>query len=312
MLKALVLATAWFFCVALVLLRFWAPERFEQLQQRVVGASSHTPPDSPAPPPAPAETAQGCTARLPAHGQHLIPLNGSLDAGISLASELSFPVVVVFTDANGDEAAALTLYPGKNLHTRMMSGEFTMTLLGGQQWCDLATGFLDGFEKDAPQAITLQPGDMKGVRLSPMSDNPQDILFSFRNGMEGNGRVEGSGSLVLQPVVGGHFGVDGSINQKPIRFMLDTGATTVSVNREFAVHAGLDTANCRKQQYETANGIITACNTIARELTLGHFRMTGVEVSIQDNLKTPPLLGMNVIGRFRMEMRNGAMVLSAY
>lgn len=308
--KALVLATAWFFCVALVLLRFWAPERFEQLQQRVVGASSHTPPDSPAPPPAPAETAQGCTARLPAHGQHLIPLNGSLDAGISLASELSFPVVVVFTDANGDEAAALTLYPGKNLHTRMMSGEFTMTLLGGQQWCDLATGFLDGFEKDAPQAITLQPGDMKGVRLSPMSDNPQDILFSFRNGMEGNGRVEGSGSLVLQPVVGGHFAVEGAINQKPVTFMLDTGATVVAVSKSFAVHAGL--SQCRPYRTSTANGVVNACLATAKEMQIGQFRMSNVEVVVLDNLPGAPLLGMNVIGRFRMEMRNGAMVLSAY
>lgn len=219
-------------------------------------------------------------------------------------------MVALFTNASGEEVAALPVYPDKTVHTRMMSGDFALTLLAGRQWCDLSSGFLDGFEKEAPQSVVLRPGDMKGVRFSLLGHHPEDILFSFRNGMEGNGRVEGSGSLVLQPLVGGHFAVEGSINQKPVTFMLDTGATIVAVSRSFAAHAGL--SQCKPHRTSTANGVVSACLATANEMSIGHFHMNNVEVVILDNLPGAPLLGMNVIGRFRMEMRNGAMVLSAY
>lgn len=308
--KTFLIAVVWFCLAALAALYFLAPEKLPHWRLPTTSAVSNSP-VKPAPQ-AIAATDQDCAGRPLAHGQHLIAFNTTPDATVSLASELAFPVVALFMNAQGDEVGAVSVYPGKTIHTRMISGELTLVILGGRQWCDLETGFLDGFEKEAPRSISLRPGDMKGVRLSALGHNAQDIVFTFRNGMEGNGRVEGSGHLALQPVAGGHFAVEGSINHKPITFMLDTGASTVSISRDFAVHAGIDTANCRKQQYQTANGVITACNTLARELTLGHFRMTNVEVSVQDNLSTGPLLGMNVIGRFRMEMRSGAMTLAAY
>lgn len=309
--RAFVISVAWLGLLFLLILRILAPEKYEQLRVQAMNeVQAITEKKEPPPPLSSKDISQACATAPPAHGQHLVPLNGTTDAGVSLANELSYPVVALFTGENGEEVGAITVYPRNTVHTRMVSGEFSLALLVGRQWCDLSTGFVDGVVKEAPQTITLRAGDMKGVRFSPLGEHPEDILFSFRNGMEGNGRVEGSGNLTLQPVVGGQYAVDGTINQKPITFLLDTGATVVAVSRTFAAHAGL--SQCKPYRTSTANGVVNACLATAKEMSIGHFHLSNVEVAILDNLPGAPLLGMNVIGRFRMEMRNGDMLLSAY
>ena len=50
-----------------------------------------------------------------------------------------------------------------------------------------------------------------------------------------------SGELVIPRQRDGHFYVDGEVNQKPVRFLVDTGASHVSVSAEMAQQAALPT-----------------------------------------------------------------------
>jgi clan AA aspartic protease (TIGR02281 family) len=113
--------------------------------------------------------------------------------------------------------------------------------------------------------------------------------------------------LVLGQGAGGHYYVDGSINGNFVNFMVDTGATTVSLSTEFASSAKV---KCKEMHlWNTANGIAQGCKATIEKLKIGNFTLHNVEASVMPNLGQP-LLGMNVLKQFRVEQDNGQMRLS--
>lgn len=67
--------------------------------------------------------------------------------------------------------------------------------------------------------------------------------------------VTASGSLQIERHRDGHFYVDGSINGQPVRFMVDTGATYITITDTLAHSAGLQGGEV--VQFRTANGTRT-------------------------------------------------------
>lgn len=116
-----------------------------------------------------------------------------------------------------------------------------------------------------------------------------------------------SGSpLILPQGNGGHYFVDGTINDHKLNFVIDTGASVVVVPQAHATQAGLI---CQKQTMShTANGLTPTCRTTIHKLKFGTFTLTNVEASIAPNLGQP-LMGMNVLKQFRVEQDSGEMRL---
>lgn len=105
----------------------------------------------------------------------------------------------------------------------------------------------------------------------------------------------------------GHYFVSGTINDQPLNFVIDTGASMVSIPGSMA-----NAANLHCEQYghvNTANGSTTACRTVISKLTFGRFILRNVAAAVVPNL-SQPLLGMNVLSRFNVEQHNGQLVLS--
>lgn len=114
-------------------------------------------------------------------------------------------------------------------------------------------------------------------------------------------------SLVLGQGQGGHYYIDGSVNDNFVNFVIDTGATLVSLPTSFSTVAGL---KCKQLiMLRTANGDAQGCLTMIDRLKIGNFTLRYVEAVIQPNLGQP-LLGMNVLKQFRVEQDNGQMRLS--
>lgn len=112
--------------------------------------------------------------------------------------------------------------------------------------------------------------------------------------------------LVLVQGDHGHYFVDGSVNQHKLNFVIDTGASVVSIPQGMAASAGL---SCQRQvMTNTANGLSRACTTIIQTLKFGTFTLKNVEALISPNL-SQPLLGMNVLKQFRVEQDSGEMRL---
>lgn len=114
-------------------------------------------------------------------------------------------------------------------------------------------------------------------------------------------------ALVLRQQGNGHYMVTGAVNGKPLNFVVDTGASALSLPRDFAYMANM---SCSEQiKVQTANGSSSACMGIVSKLRIGPYMLRDVEAFIAPNLNQP-LLGMNVLRRFRIEQDNGEMRLT--
>jgi clan AA aspartic protease (TIGR02281 family) len=113
--------------------------------------------------------------------------------------------------------------------------------------------------------------------------------------------------LVIPQGQGGHYFLNGEVNSHGLTFVVDTGATIVSLPRAFAASASLFCND--KAVIETANGQSNVCTSTITELKLGNFVFKNVTALIVPNL-AQPLLGMNVLQGFNIEQKNEEMRLS--
>jgi aspartyl protease family protein len=87
----------------------------------------------------------------------------------------------------------------------------------------------------------------------------------------------------------GHFWIDGKVNGKDARFLVDSGATTTTISRSLAEEAGLE-AGMRGNVVSTANGTLFMPRVTASLLEIGPIRRTDTSVNINPND------GVNVLG----------------
>lgn len=114
-------------------------------------------------------------------------------------------------------------------------------------------------------------------------------------------------TLVIGQGNGGHYFIEGAVNDSYLNFVIDTGATVVTLPLATAENAGV---KCQgKAMMQTGNGVSQACTAIIQKLKFGHFTLHYVQALVAPNL-SQPLLGMNVLKQFRVEQDNGQMRLS--
>ncbi|THU03804.1 TIGR02281 family clan AA aspartic protease [Lampropedia puyangensis] len=119
----------------------------------------------------------------------------------------------------------------------------------------------------------------------------------------------GQGELQLPRHRDGHFYVDGAINGVPVQFMVDTGASLVSVSDAVAQEAGLQGG--RSARFSTAGGTRQGRIVASDTLRLAGFTLQGVEVGTGLNVgsSNQALLGQNVLRHFDMQIERDRMVL---
>lgn len=289
--------------------------RFSRVYDRL-SAKLRPAQSAPLPAPVTLDEHDACDAALPQHGRQvrfagIAASHWTQQMGrLFVSNGHAYPVVLLVTDPQGEqEYQAVALHPGRGTQLQVPVGDYGLIALAGRAWCNLAQGFVDGAEVPAPQPLAIRAERAVRVGLLAFGSQPHELMFSFSASLgraSGEG-VEGYGSLVLQRH-GMHYAVEGTVNDRPLTFMVDTGASITTVSRAFAREAGLQA--CVPHKVQTANGIAHACKAVARELSLGQFRLHDVDVSIIEN-PGMPLLGMNVIHRFRMEQQGDVMRLSA-
>lgn len=114
---------------------------------------------------------------------------------------------------------------------------------------------------------------------------------------------EGSGGeLVIPREPDGHFYVAGRVNGQAVSFLVDTGATSVTVSEAFAQRAGL--TGGQPVTFQTANG--TLPGRLLREVPVqaGHLALPGVTVAVGMVGKPPEvaLLGQNFLSRYDIQI----------
>jgi aspartyl protease family protein len=97
----------------------------------------------------------------------------------------------------------------------------------------------------------------------------------------------------------GHFFLRFKINDKPIRALIDTGASHVFISKKDAKRLGLELhESSPMQMFMTANGQVWASLTYAQNLTIGGITLKHVPVYVSPDYDGTALLGMSVISKF--------------
>lgn len=116
--------------------------------------------------------------------------------------------------------------------------------------------------------------------------------------------------LVLKRSRDGHYIFPGTINGQPVTFLLDTGATLVSVPAHLANDLQLSPGAF--QQSITANGTVTTRATRIESLAFGPFNVRDVSASLNPGMRTDQvLLGMSVLKQLEFTQRGDTLILRA-
>lgn len=119
---------------------------------------------------------------------------------------------------------------------------------------------------------------------------------------------DGVNEVVLKQNRNGHYVANGSINEHSVRFMLDTGATAVSVPGGLARRLELKAGAA--QQVQTANGVITTYTTRLDRVDLGSIVLHDIPAHINPRMKGDEvLLGMSFLRHLEFTQRDGTLTI---
>jgi len=103
----------------------------------------------------------------------------------------------------------------------------------------------------------------------------------------------------------------GSINGRSVHFLVDTGASAVSMNSDQAKQLGIDYEKTGiASGVSTASGYVKAFRVKLKSVSVGDITQRNVEAFVIDgNHPGPILLGMTFLGRLSVEHSGNAMTL---
>jgi aspartyl protease family protein len=111
---------------------------------------------------------------------------------------------------------------------------------------------------------------------------------------------------------GGHYWVRGLVNGFPVDFLVDTGATTISMNLSVAKRLGIDYRKGRVVQVSTANGLSEAAIVTLNKVSVGEITQYNIAATIMLNNSLPVvLLGNSFLGGVHMRTDNGVLILES-
>lgn len=119
--------------------------------------------------------------------------------------------------------------------------------------------------------------------------------------------VESGNEIVIPRSRDGHFYVAGRINGQPVTFMVDTGASTVSVNSALA--GRLDLPRGRPVTIGTAGGMTQGEEVIGQTVMLGGIAVRDVRIVVLAGMPGEALLGQNVLRHLEVVQTAERMVL---
>lgn len=114
-------------------------------------------------------------------------------------------------------------------------------------------------------------------------------------------------SITLQSGRWGHYLVTGTINGAEADFLVDTGASSVSIPEDVARRAGLIKGS--EISINTANGIGVAYQTKIDLLRIGELEIRNATAHINPGLNNEVLLGMSVLKHYELVQRGDQLVI---
>lgn len=110
---------------------------------------------------------------------------------------------------------------------------------------------------------------------------------------------------------GGHFSTGGSINGRTIRFLVDTGATTVAISVGSAQAMGIDLRKASVGASSTAAGVVRTYRVVFNNVKVGDISLNFVEGNVLEGMPDDfALLGNSFLSRLDMKREGTVLTLT--
>lgn len=178
-----------------------------------------------------------------------------------------------------------------------------------------ATLVVDGGK---PRTLNAGEATPEGVKLvSTSGDGAVVEIHGKRQAVSLGQRISagGAGSAqrsVLTADAQGHFFTTAVVNDVSMRFMVDTGATMVTIGSDDAKRARINYQNGQRAMLQTANGSLAAWIVKLDTVRLGEITLHNVDgIVIEGNrLGGTGLLGMSFLNRTEMKREGDTMSIT--
>jgi aspartyl protease family protein len=192
--------------------------------------------------------------------------------------------------AAATDVTVIGLFPGKAVIT--VNRGAPRTLSAGEQ---------------TPEGVKLISSDSKGAVLEV--DGKRETIEMGQH-FE-TAAVTGARQAVTLPAdERGHIIADGSVNGGYVRFMVDTGATLVSISAAEATRLGIDYRQGRRSASQMADGrIVPMYYVLFDSVSVGDLTIFNVEGAVREG-GGPALLGNSFLNRTEMRRDGQSLTLT--
>lgn len=168
------------------------------------------------------------------------------------------------------------------------------------------------------EARTLEVGaTAKGVKLISLEDGHALVEYGGRRQMLTLGAAPGRvvpptpppRQISLPMGAGGHFTTIGMVNGQVTSFLVDTGATSVTISQIEAEKLGLRYMYGKRLVTMTANGVVPAYQIQLATMRIGDIEVRDVDAIVIPGTIPHVLLGNSFLNRFQMRRENDVMTL---
>lgn len=192
--------------------------------------------------------------------------------------------MLIVSGVQAAEVGLAGLFPGKTL----------LTINGG-----------------VPRIVAVGATTAEGVKVVSVQGETATLEIDgkkrvLRVGQNVAAQSSGSGpaTAVLTADANGHFLTTGNINGKSVRFLVDTGASMISLGASDAYRIGLDPGKGQSSTVMTANGTATVSRVKLDTVRVGEITLNNVDALLHQQDMPVALLGMSFLNRMEMQ-RNG-------
>ena len=119
----------------------------------------------------------------------------------------------------------------------------------------------------------------------------------------------GPASVTLTADVRGHFFTTGNVNGFPVKFLVDTGASLISIGAGDARRMGIDPTKGKPGITDTANGQVRVWRVKLNTVRVGDVVLNNVDAAVHESDMNIALLGMSFLNRMEMQRNGDTMTL---
>ena len=166
---------------------------------------------------------------------------------------------------------------------------------------------------EGEQKILKVGESLKGVKLIAANGRYAEVEIDNRvkrltlnQSIQGNFKKPELSKVRIYPDSQGMYFVKGKINRSPVNFLVDTGATYVTMSGQLARQLKIDYRRGVQSYAQTASAVVPVWQIKLSSVTVGEIVLRDVEASVIENTQLPEVLLGNSFLKHTKLQRSGA------